>query len=142
MASSDLHTELFAVQLFAANINTETDTNTASVDTAGFESLEFLVNHVTSDGMFEFTMQESDDEMNWSDVSGNFILYNGEKANPGDLLPTLISSTGIARFGYVGKQRYSRLVITSLNSPFSTMIVNALLNTSIHQPTPEQPPPA
>lgn len=143
MTSVDLHSGLFIHQLLAQTITSQGQTITGTCDTAGFESLEISINHLTASGTFVLTLQESDDTVNWSDVSDDFILFRGEKVNPSDQLPTITNATPtLVRFGYVGKLRYTRLLIGASGTPSSTFIVNGILNTAIHQPTVEQPPAA
>lgn len=113
MATRDLHNNIEPfVALNAAAISSSTTTNgTNIIDTAGYESVEFLILSATlTDGSYTPVITAGDA----SDLSG------GSAAPSGDLIGTIAGATFAAtddnkvkRIGYKGAHRYVRLDITS-----------------------------
>jgi len=107
---NDLHNNVKGVLAVAVqDITTNKTVTGAIIDTAGFESLEYLVTSGTlTDGAYAFVLQEGD-ASNLSDAA----------AVPA--ADTLGSLTGFAatdddtvkRVGSIGKKRYQRLQIVS-----------------------------
>ena len=106
----DLHSNVKSlIALAVQNIVTDTTTVGAIIDTAGFESLEFLIQSGTlTDGAYALKLEQGDD-------SG---LSDAADVPAADILGAL---TGFAltdddtakRVGSIGKMRYQRLSIVS-----------------------------
>lgn len=112
MASRDLHNNIEPkVALNSAAITTNTTTNGVIVDTAGFESVEFVIlSAALTDGTYTPSITEGDA----SDLSG------GSATATADLIGTVAGATFAAtddntvkRIGYKGSKRYVRLNLTS-----------------------------
>jgi hypothetical protein len=116
MATRDLHNNIEpSVALNTTAISSDTTTNgTNIVDTAGFESVEFLIQSGTlTDGTYTPSITEGDA----SDLSG------GNAVAASDLIGTIAGATFAAtddnkvkRLGYKGSKRYVRLNITSAST--------------------------
>lgn len=106
----DLHSNVKGVLALAVqDITTNTTTVGAIIDTAGFESLEYLIHSGTiTDGAYAFVLEEGDD----SGLSDAAAVAAAE---------TLGTLTGFVaadddttkRVGSIGKKRYQRLSIVS-----------------------------
>lgn len=89
----------------AAHVNGAT--NGTSVDTAGFESATIFVDAgVITDGSHVISLQDSPDNTTWTNTTS--LLGSA---------PTLTTGAGnggsaVASFGYIGGQRYIRVVST------------------------------
>lgn len=91
-------------------INTDTTTAGVIIDTAGYESLEFILQTgAVSAGDVTPLLQDGDDSglSDVAAVAADFRLGN---------LVTLDAANGVTRVGYVGKKRYVRLSAVSDNS--------------------------
>lgn len=106
----DLHNNVNgAVALASAIINSNTTTVGEIIDTAGFDSLEFIIQSGTiTDGAYAFLLEEGD-AANLSDaaaVSADETL--------GDLVGFVAADDDtVKRVGSIGKKRYQRLSIVS-----------------------------
>lgn len=122
MASQDLHNNIdervaLAIQL----INTDTTTAGVIIDTAGYESLEFIMQAgVVTAGDVTLIMQDGDDSglSDVATVASDFRL--------GSLVT--LDATGITRVGYVGKKRYVRVSAVSATSANLTVGASAILS--------------
>lgn len=108
----DLHNSIKASPaLNPAAISSNTATNGAIIDLAGYESLEFvIVSGTLTDGTYTPSIIVGDA----SDLS------DGAAATGSDLLGTIAGATFAAtddnkakKIGYVGNKRYARLTITT-----------------------------
>ena len=122
MASQDLHNNIDErVALATQLINTDTTTAGVIIDTAGFESLEFLMQAgVVTAGDVTLIMQDGDDSA-LSDVATVADAFR-----LGDLVT--LDATGITRVGYVGKKRYVRVSAVTDNSGNLTVGAAAVLS--------------
>jgi len=112
MASRDLHDNIgVSVALNTGAISSNTTTSGAIIDTAGFESIEFVIQSGTlTDGSYAPTITEGN-ESNLSD---------GSATAAADLLGTAAAATFVAaddnaakKIGYKGGKRYVRLNVVS-----------------------------
>ena len=137
MSSKDLHNQ---VKVTAAIPSTRVADNTAQVsaiiDTAGFESLEFVTNLgaiADADATFAVTIEDGD-AANLSDaaaVNANFLI--GTTAAAGF---TFASDNQTRKLGYVGHKRYVRYTITpTANTGNADFGVLALQSNARTQPT-------
>lgn len=110
MASKDLHNNIGVVNaLDSTAIGSNTTTNGEVIDTAGFESIEFVIKSETlTDGSYAPTITEGDE----SDLS--------DGATATDLIGAASDATFAAtddntvkKIGYKGGKRYVRLNIVS-----------------------------
>jgi len=107
--SKDLHSNMSAIPALAiAVISSDITTAGITIDTKGFEGLEFVLQSGTvTDGAYAVSIQESD-ASNMSDaatVSSELILGDADFA--------LADDDEVKRIGSIGKKRYQRLSITS-----------------------------
>lgn len=110
-------------------ISTDTDTNGATINKAGFKALLFVIYSQTlTDGAYAIKVQESDNGSAWSDASSDFVLGFG-------LSFALADDDTIKRIGYKGSKQYARIVVTSSATTtgglFSAM---AVLSSPDHSP--------
>ena len=118
----DLHNNMDErVALATQLINTDTTTAGVIIDTAGYESLEFITQAgVVTAGDITGVMQDGDDSglSDAATVASDFTL--------GSLVT--LDATGVTRVGYVGKKRYVRLNGLSANSANLTVGIIAVLS--------------
>ena len=133
MQAFDLHNMTQAkVALTSQAISTDTTTAGEIIDTAGFESLEFiLLTKALTDGDYAVLMQEGDDS----------ALADAATVAAAEVLGLVnfdddTDDNAVARTGYIGKKRYVRLNIVSTNTTTGIDIISAvaLLGTAHHQP--------
>lgn len=140
MATRDLHNHLHFVNAEPPVTQTNSDTafTSATIDTAGYESLEFVIMLGTmtdTDVTAAVVMNESDDSgMSGSNAVADAHLLGTEAAAAfqfGD-------DNGVRKIGYVGSKRYVNLVITPTgnNSGALPIAVLAIQGHARHQPTP------
>ena len=112
MATRDLHNNVEPkVGLNTTAVSSDTATAGAIIDTAGFESLEFVIQSGTlTDGTYTPSLTEGDA----SDLS------DGATVAAGDMIGTVAAATfaatddnAVKRIGYKGSKRYVRLTVTS-----------------------------
>jgi len=143
MATRDEHSTKTIVDANTAAITSDTTTVGAVIDTQRYESLEFVGYASITDGTYTFVMEESKDDVTYTPVGSDFVLYTGRKASPTDDLPTLVNATDNDtwfRFGYVGKDRYVRLsVVSASTTSGATLNICAVLEHFRNQSTAEQP---
>jgi len=117
-----------------SNITSNTTTNGNTIDTKGYESIEFLIQTgVITDGSYAVQVFEGD-QSNMSDeaqvAAGNIL----------GTIPTLISTDDnvVKRFGVkMGTKRYMRLkVVSSGVTTGGNMEAQVLLGTPLQAPTP------
>ena len=117
-----------------SNITSNTTTNGNTIDTLGYESIEFLIQSGTiTDGSYAFQVFEGD-ASNMSDevqvAAGNIL----------GTIPTLTGSDDnvVKRFGVkMGSKRYMRLKVVSTSvTTGGNMEAQALLGTPLQAPTP------
>jgi len=132
----DLHHSIKqAVALDFQTISTDTTTAGNIIDTAGFESLEFIVGTGTvTDGDYAFKIEDGDDDglSDNDDVDSTLILgvLTGFTADADD--------DKALRVGVLSKKRYVRLSIVSTNtSSGAEIFAVAVLGHAKSQPTAE-----
>ena len=115
----------------------------AVIDTQRYESLEFVGYASIADGTYTFLMEESKDNVTYTAVGSDFVLYTGRKASPTDDLPTLVNATDNDtwfRFGYLVKDLYILLsVVSASTTSGATLDICAVLEHFRNQSTAEQP---
>lgn len=139
MAEVDQYTDLLAGPLESAVIASNTDTEfTAALvnvidDSYVYESVTFI-GAVTAytDGSYIVKLQESEDNVTWTDCIDDDMLPSGG-TNP-------ITELSNVRIGYIGKQQYVRPVVTSTTvTTGATISLQSVLGNPNHQPAPDQP---
>jgi len=134
MSSIDLHSQIFCANALSnATIATDTTTVGAIIDTAGYESLEFIIKSGTrTDGTFTPLIQDGDDSglSDAAAVSDTFLVGTEAAA-------AITASNALGRIGYVGKKRYVRLSIvsTSVTTGCTSFGAVAVLGNCRTQPT-------
>lgn len=123
MSSQDLHNQIDE-RVAKPTVAVVADTAIAGniIDTAGFESLEFVVQAgIVTAGDVTPSMFDGDDAAlsDAATVASDFRLGS---------LVTLDATDDITRFGYVGKKRYVRVTLTGANSADLTAGVIAILS--------------
>lgn len=140
MATRDLHNHLHFVNAEPPVTQTNSDTafTSATIDTAGYESLEFVIMLGTmtdADVTAAVVMNESDDSgMSGSNAVADAHLLGTEA----DAAFQFGDDNGVRKIGYVGSKRYVNLVITPTgnNSGALPIAVLAIQGHARHQPTP------
>jgi hypothetical protein len=134
MSSIDLHSQIFCYNALSnATIATNTTTVGAIIDTAGYESCEFIIKSGTrTDGTYTPLIQDGDDSglSDAAAVSDTFLVGTEAAA-------AITASNALGRIGYVGKKRYVRLSIvsTSVTSGCTAFGAVAVLGNARTQPT-------
>jgi hypothetical protein len=101
---------LAAISIDPQTIASDTTTNGDGVDLRDFGAAMavFFSNDTIADGDFALKLQESDDDVTYTDVaSGDQI---------GTLTDFSSSAEGVQQVGYIGEKRYIRAVIISTNT--------------------------
>jgi len=135
MGVFDLHNNVKVVRALATGtVTVTTDTNGDAIDTAGFESLEFIISSATiTDGAYVIKVQESD-----TTTSGDFTDCAAESVL-GSASFAATDDNAVKRIGYIGKKRYARIVIDQTGATtggvFSAV---AVLGTPLHAPVANQ----
>jgi len=129
----DLHHKSKAqVALTSQAIATDTTTVGATIDTAGFEGLEFVfLTKTLTDGDYAVDLYESDAAL----MTGETIVSAEEML--GDIAFTDdADDNAVARVGYIGKKRYVRAKVVSTNTTTGIDMLSgvALLFSPKHQP--------
>lgn len=105
------------VVLAIAPADVAANTNGASIDLLGFDSVAFIVTTgaITGAGAFTLKLQESDDGAAWADVPAN--LYQAPISGN-------LAATSTVKTGYRGYKRFVRPVLTkgSGTSIFASVI--------------------
>jgi uncharacterized heparinase superfamily protein len=98
-----------------ATISTNTDTNSAAVDTKEFESVVLgLVGHAITDGEYKVKVQHSDDgSTDWQDVDDDGMIFTDTDAKLDATTDNKILKIGYRGDSIRGSRRYVRLVTTS-----------------------------
>lgn len=104
MAQIDMHNNVDErIALNTQLINTDTTTAGVIIDTAGYESIEFIVQAgVVTAGILTPVLEDGDD----SGLSDAAVVAAAFRLGS---LVVLSASNTLTRFGYVGKKRYVRL---------------------------------
>lgn len=127
----DLHNEATSrLGLTVAAIASNTNTDGAIIDTAGYESLEFyLISGTITDGTYTAQLFHGND----SGLSDGVQLTGEEVLGSAVFIST--SDNVTKRIGYVGKKRYVRLRIVSTGvTTGGTLGAVAVLGTPQHGP--------
>lgn len=117
---ADLYNNLLAHESLPTALRTTTLEGT-SVDRANFDGvMAVLVVGTITDGSHAITLEESDDDEDWSTVAAGDL--QGE-------LPTLTSASdaGVVEVGYLGTGRYVRVVSTVSGGPSTGGVYGALV---------------
>lgn len=132
----DLHGRVTAVQAMdQQTINTATTTNGDAIDTALYNSLEYIVQTGTITAAGATVELEQADDSSFS--------VNNEDVPTAEVVGTLstiiiTSDDQVFRVGSVGKRRYQRINIVSDGTMNGVLGAVAILGTPHHQPTAEQ----
>lgn len=113
MSEYDLHSNVKQeVALDSQDITTDTTTVGNIIDTAGFESIEFIIQSgVITDGVYALVLEQGDD----SGLSDAAVVPTDEVL--GVLTGFVAADDNAAkRVGSIGKKRYQRLSITSTST--------------------------
>lgn len=94
-------------QSIAPAVQTATVTGTSS-DLANFNSATAIIDTgaIAGSGNFTAKLQDSSDNSTFADVAGKYLVGT---------LPTALTANSVVKQGYLGTQRYLRVVVT-LNS--------------------------
>jgi len=106
MSSYDIHTLIKeAVSLEPVDINSNTTTLGAEIDTAGFESCEFVLSIMAwVSGTYAFSLEDSDTSGSGYDAVDSDLIF---------LKDVSLGASGTTRIGYVGHKRYVKLSIVT-----------------------------
>lgn len=121
-------------------LNTITTANSfpgEAIDTATFESLEYIINFgtiVSIGGGISFDLEESDTGL----FAGEETSVPADEQLGGPLVIAAVDDDKAFRLGSVGKKRYQRIVMTTLGTPNFSLGISALLAHAHHQPSPDQ----
>jgi len=130
------HDSQVEVALKSQAISTDTTTVGETIDTVGFEALEFFfLTKTVTDGDYAVDLYESDD----SGMSGETIVSAEEML--GDIAYTDDTDDDTAaRVGYIGKKRYVRAKVVSTNTTTGVDIISgvAVLANAHHKPVADQ----
>ena len=137
MQAFDLHNMTqAAVALKSQAIASDTTTVGETIDTAGYESIEFIfLTKTVTDGDYAVDLYESDD----SGMSGEALVSDAEMLGDISFADDTDDDT-VARVGYIGKKRYVRAKVVSTNTTTGVDIISgvALKGTAHHQPVAAQ----
>lgn len=120
MSSYDKHTVGSAVESFAsATIDTNTTTTGTEVDTAGFESCDFILAITDwTDGTYAFSLEDSDvSGSGYAAVDSTLVFLKDES----------LGAAGITQIGYVGHKRYVRLSIVSTGTTDGAVLYGTVI---------------
>ncbi len=114
----DMYSEETIESLIAAAVKTG-DTNGASLDLKGYESATIVVSigitDTTIDGsnMFEFELEESDDDSSFTDVAAADTIGEVSGTNTGcfGVVDTSTEGSSVHTVHYIGSKQYVRPVI-------------------------------
>jgi len=106
MSSYDIHTKISEVEsLELTAIEANETTLGTEIDTAGFESCEFIVSVMAYyDGTYAFSLEDSDTSGSGYAAVDSELVF---------LKDASLGAAGITRLGYVGHKRYVKLSIVS-----------------------------
>lgn len=101
---------LAALSIDPQAITSDTTTNGASMDVRGYDAAMVIFQSIdaVTDGSYALTIQESDDDITFTDVDSSEQI--------GTLTAFTSSAEGMQQAGYVGNKRYIRAVITSTST--------------------------
>ena len=127
----DLHNEATGrVGLATSAITTNTNTDGAIIDTAGYESLEYYIQSATlTDGTYTVQLFHGNDSglSDATQVTGELILGSAAFA--------LTEDNTVKRVGYIGKKRYVRIrIVSTVVTTGGTISAVAVLGTPHHGP--------
>ena len=127
----DLHNEATGrVGLNIGAISTNTNTDGAIIDTAGYEALEYYIQSATiTDGTYTVQLFHGNDSglSDAAQVTGELIL--------GSAVFILTDDNAVKRVGYIGKKRYVRIRVVSTGvTTGGTLGAVAVLGTPHHAP--------
>jgi hypothetical protein len=116
----DLHSNIKLVQtLDPATVTGTSDVNGATVDRQGFDSVEHIVlfgesgDTLSGSVYFDVTIQESDDDSTWTDVTtaADVVGATPDANGVWTTIDAAAEDDTLYRIGYVGGKRYSRLQV-------------------------------
>lgn len=134
MSEYDIHTELQADNaLDATTIATDTATNGEIIDTALFDSLEFIPRTGDyTDGDYAFSMEHGDD----SGLADASAVTAEETIG---VAAVLAEANAVTRVGYIGKKQFVRLITDSTNtSTGADLSAIAIQSNAHHMPVADQ----
>jgi hypothetical protein len=134
----ELHHSVLPAQGFAVTaIGSATNTDTAEVDTAGHEALEFLwlFGAIAAGAQISLELHHSDTQGFTPDST---TLVDDEETL-GQKTVADDDDNKVARLGYIGKKRYVVARLVTGTSDAVNVSCTSLLATAHHQPTPDAP---
>lgn len=131
----ELHNSLLPAPAFATgtiSITTNTTTDGVSIDTAGFEALEYVVTSGTiTDGVYTATLEES----TTGAFAGEETVVSSELVL-GAISFVLTDDNATQRIGSVGKEQFQRITIVSTGvTTGGAFSVTAVLGEAHSRPT-------
>lgn len=134
----DIHHDILPAQALAnTTISSATNTDTAEVDTAGYEALEylFLFGAIAAGAIISFELHHSDTQGFTPDssslVSSDETLGQTTVADSDD--------NKVARLGYIGKKRYVKARIVTGGNQSVNVSALSVLGTPHHAPVADAP---
>lgn len=131
MATVDMFNNIFAARAISP-VSTATGASgpTSGVDTAGFESVNFIMAYGVVGATAEWThsLQDSDDGVTFTSVANTSTIVNVLGAQAGatgtQTGPTGSGDHSVWRMGYVGPKRYVKVKMA--NGNVSTSLISAV----------------
>lgn len=122
----DLASDQQIVLIYNASISSPGTVSTSSIDTAAFDSGNFLyiASHAFTSGTFDITLRESDDNSTWNDVDSAKLNY----PDGNDQITAVLAVDGSPqRLGSFSTKRYLKLDILAGNTPSATFTAYAII---------------
>lgn len=112
---------------------------TAPIETTGYDALTFLIQTgalIDSDATFVTLMQESDDNVTYTDVADADMVSQTAGTAPEAAASFQFDDDGEVRMiGYIGNKKYAKLYVTpSSNTGIACLSISAILELAAHQP--------
>lgn len=122
MANRDIVSNIVVISVLAMNVSTEGSVNGSSVDTADFgEGVGFFLN-VTGTGVFDVSLEESDDDATFTAVASEKLIGSASQSD------TLAAGSPMPKVGAFSTKRYVRPVLTSVGEVVSADVtIDAVL---------------
>lgn len=110
----DLYSNIAVEQMIDPGVYTTTQTSDV-INRTNYRSVTILVDiGLTTDGLFDFEVQESDDNATWTAVADDDLLGTEPTVN-GAASPS--EGLAVHKIGYAGNSKYVRVVATEGASP-------------------------
>jgi hypothetical protein len=132
----DLHSMVKVVKGIGATDGQAAGASTVSaiIDTAGFESFEWLIDIGTvTTGDFTLTLEE-DDVVGF----GTATAVPAANVVGADVAIAAADDDQVRRIGIVGKKQFQRLTVVGINTPVADICVLGLLGNPVTKPVPDQ----